>query len=57
MSITKDLNMKGKSNDTSIDILIKTIKEKPYQTVTVKVHEGKIARIIREESIKVDSNK
>lgn len=50
-----NLNMKNKNNDASIETLLRIIKEKPYQTVTVKVHEGKIARIIREESIKVEN--
>jgi hypothetical protein len=35
-------------------MLVKMIREKPYQSITVKVHEGKVVRILREESIKVD---
>ncbi|RMG04369.1 MAG: DUF2292 domain-containing protein [Nitrospirae bacterium] len=35
-------------------MLVRMIREKPYQTITIKVHEGRVVRILREESIKIE---
>jgi len=44
------------NNHSNVMKLIEDIiREKKYQTITVKVHDGKVVRIVREESIKPDA--
>lgn len=43
-----------KMDEKLCKVLIRMIREKPFQTITIKVHEGRVARILREESIKID---
>lgn len=43
-----------RSEEKLCKLLARIIKDKPYQTITIKVHEGRVARILREESIKFE---
>lgn len=40
-----------KEHNDIISFISKIIRERDYQTITIKVHEGRVTRILREESI------
>ncbi|MEM7828042.1 MAG: DUF2292 domain-containing protein [Candidatus Aenigmatarchaeota archaeon] len=53
MALTTSIDPKRDGN--VYETIKALIREKPYQTITIKIHDGKVVRIVREESIKVDS--